>query len=48
VQIRKKSVRAAAPKVKGLPPGFKWVTRKSLSALPFSSAQDRLRKFVQG
>jgi hypothetical protein len=42
----KKSVRASTPKAKGLPSGFKWVDRKGLSKLPFSSAQDKLRSFV--
>jgi adenine-specific DNA glycosylase len=46
-KIRLKLYPATAPKAVKLPAGHKWIARKNLATLPFSSAQDKLRKFVQ-
>ncbi len=43
-KIRLKLYPAPAPKAPKLPAGLKWVSMKGLAALPFSSAQDKLRK----
>ncbi len=46
-RIRLKFFQAPVPKTGKLPVGFKWVSMEGLAKLPFSSAQGKLRKWVQ-